>query len=427
MQTNPAAKMLAPAIPRSAPRELQIRECAFHICCDPPPEEPAHLLTLSENQWKPLLHWLDTSGLALYLLDRLIELDLHGSLPPQVLARLQQNLSDNAKRIEAMAAESVAIQQRLQQSGLSYAVLKGFSLSPVSVPKPHLRSQLDHDFLVAEKDADEAKRILENFGYQLQIKSGLSWEFKADTGYVSSLKNLYKPGMSRVAELHLESPAPGVDSMLARRQTMPFRGIAMPVLSPADLFIGQGLHVFKHVCSAFSRAAHLVEFQRHIVARYHDAAFWEEIRAKCADRPDIGLRLGVAIRIASSMLGPFAPLALTAWTVSRLPSPVVLWIDTYGPECVLASFPGNKLYLLLESELAIAGVPTKRPVGESLLPRRLPPVMPARTGETARESITRRYRRLHYVLFRLRFHAVEGLRFAIESRRWQRMRNRITP
>jgi len=426
IESNPAAKVFAPAIRRSAQEELQLREDVFRICCNPQPAEAVRLLSLSERRWKILLRWLDTSGLALYFFDRLIELDLHTSLPPHVLARLRQNLSDNTERIDAMAAESEAIQKRFQQFSLSYAVLKGFSLSPVSVPKPQLRSQLDHDFLIAEKDADEAKRILEEFGYRLQIKSGSSWEFKADSGRASSLKDLYKPGTSRQAELHLESPMPAADSMLARTQTTPFRGISMPVLSPADLFIGQGLHVFKHVCSPFSRASHLVEFHRHIVARRHDADFWKEIQTKFADRPDIGLRLGVLILLASRLLGHFAPQALTVCTVSLLPAPVILWIDTYRTKSVLTSFPGSKLYLLLEWELATAGLAAKRPIGESLLPRRLPPVMPADPGETPFESFNRRLRKLNYLLFRLRFHVREGTRYAIESIRWQRMRNRLT-
>ena len=44
----------------------------------------------------------------------------------------------------------------------------------------------------------------------------------------------------------------------------------MPVLSPVDLFLGQGLHAYKHVCSEFSRVAHLLEFRRHVLARRDD-------------------------------------------------------------------------------------------------------------------------------------------------------------
>jgi hypothetical protein len=404
IQSKWRAKM--PTARRSAIGELPLREAVFRICCNAPPDEAAKLVALSPNNWRHLLHWLDTSGLALYFFDRLLEMDL----------------------IEAMAAESLAIQQRMQQSGASYAVLKGFSLSPVSVPNPHLRSQLDHDFLIAESDAEKARRILEDFGYRLMIKSGSSWEFKSESGGVGSLQSLYKSGMSRQAELHLESNASGQDSRLKRARTAAFRGIPMPVLSPADLFIGQGLHVFKHVCSAFSRAAHLVEFHRHVVARYNDTAFWEELRAKCDVRPEIGLRLGVVILLASRLLGPFAPFDLIEWTVGRLSSEVILWIDTYGAEIVLVSFPGSKLYLLLEQELATAGVATKRPVAESLVPRRLPPpILAAVAEETRLQTLERRYRQIHYLLFRLRFHALEGIRYGVESKRWQRIKDRLTP
>jgi hypothetical protein len=78
-------------------------------------------------------------------------LDLLQVLPSPVLARLRQNLADNSERIDEMIDESVAIQHRFQEAGISYAVLKGFSLWPISVRKLELRSQLDLDFLVGRK------------------------------------------------------------------------------------------------------------------------------------------------------------------------------------------------------------------------------------------------------------------------------------
>ena len=60
-----------------------------------------------------------------------------------------------------MIAESASIQSAFQKAGVSYAVLKGFSLWPVSVPRLELRSQLDLDFLVSEESADQARQILE--------------------------------------------------------------------------------------------------------------------------------------------------------------------------------------------------------------------------------------------------------------------------
>ena len=93
--------------------------------------EYVRLLHLSRKEWTDLLRWLDTSGLALYFLDRLKELDLLELLPPAVLTRLRQNLADNTERINEMIAESAEIQRRFQEARLSYAVLKGFSLCPI--------------------------------------------------------------------------------------------------------------------------------------------------------------------------------------------------------------------------------------------------------------------------------------------------------
>jgi hypothetical protein len=409
-----------------APRQRQLREAVLRICCDPLAADAARLLDLSDREWRGLLRWMDTSGLALYFLDQVVRLDLAKLLPVWLVARLQQNLRDNSERIEAMAAELEDIQRRFQETGLCYAVLKGFSLWPISVPNPHLRSQLDHDFLIAEEDAEEAKGILESFGYRLMVKSGSSWEFKAPGG-VPSLKTLYKPGMSRQAELHLASSGTDGAALLAGRRFTSFRDISMPVLSPADAFIGQGLHVFKHVCSAFSRTAHLVEFHRHLVARRTDQVFWEEIRRKCAGRPDIGLRLGVVILLASVTIGPFAPPELSECMVDQLPAPVMLWITLYGSRTLLASFPGSKLYLFLERELEVAGFPRKRTLGRSLVPRSLPPLVdPAAAGETHWGRLARRWRRLRFLWHRLCFHALEGIRYACESVRWRRTRRRLT-
>jgi len=408
-------------------RAQQLREAVLLVFCDPLPVEYKRLLDISRKEWQTLLFWLDTSGLALYFFDRLSELDLLEILPSHVLARLEENLADNSERIDAMIAESVAIQRRFQEVRLSYAVLKGFSLAPISVPKLQLRSQLDLDFLVAEESAPGARRILEDTGYRLHAVSGGTWEFKADEDRTSGLKGLYKVGMSRSAELHLETVQEGRASLLSRSQKIPFHGVCMPVLSPVDLFLGQGLHLYKHLCSEFSRAAHVIEFRRHVIARRHDDAFWNRLKQQVAGEPGTCVRLGIAIHLISHLMGRFAPEVLTSWTVDRLPAGASLWVEMYGRRTVLASFPGSKLYLLLEKELESAGTPAKRPLRHALLPRRLPPAIAHPiAGETLLARIKRHLRQLRYIFFRLRFHLFEGIRYFCESILWRRYRNRLS-
>lgn len=403
-----------------------MREAVLLTFCDPLPEQCSQLQNLSEREWKKLLNWLDISGLALYFLDRMRELQLCNMLPPGVLARLKQNLRDNIDRTRGMIAESVAIQQEFQSTCLSYATLKGFSLCPSSVPKAELRHQFDLDFLIAEKSAPEARRILERRGYRLYAISGRSWEFKINETPGVPIKDLYKDLPGRSVELHVEANISGHPSLLERIEKREFHGIDMPVLSPVDLFLGQGLHAYKHICSEFSRTAHLVEFRRHVLLLCDDDIFWDELQSIAKENPSAALGLGVVTLLITRVMGDFAPEAFTTWTVRRLPRPARIWVELYGRRAVFENFPGSKLYLLLQRELESAGVPAKRSLRQALLPLRLPPaVIKASADETLLVRIRRYCMQLHVIISRLRFHIAEGLRYTWESYRWRHHMNRL--
>jgi hypothetical protein len=403
--------------------EQLIREAVLMTFCDPLPAECSRLLNLSDRKWKALLRWLDFSGLALYFLNRLIELDLCDLLPSAVFTRLYSNLIDNSERTRGMIGESKAIQQEFQHANLWYANLKGLSLWPSSVSKPELRSQFDLDFLVAEQSASQARTILERRGYRLYAISGRSWEFKRNERPGLSLKHLYKNLPSYSVELHIESGNVSNSSQLEQLEIRDLYGMRMPVLSPVDLLLGQGLHAFKHICGEFSRAAHLLEFRRHVLAHRDDNAFWSELELAARENPRASLGLGVVTLLITRVMGDFAPEALTRWTVDSLSRPVRLWVETYGHRMVFASHPGSKLYLLLQQELESAGTPGKRSVRNSLLPLRLPPpVIRALPNETLSVRIRRYYMQFKLIMVRFRFHAIEGLRFKLESRRWRRIK-----
>jgi len=407
-------------IQHSLRREGQMREAVLLSFCEPLPKECFRLRHLSGRDWRKLLRWLDTSGLALYFLDRMTQLELSDILPSEVLARLLQNLADNTVRSYGMMAEQTAIQRGFQSAALSYAVLKGFSLWPSSLPWPEFRSQLDLDFLVAEKSAATARQILEGRGYRLDAISGRSWQFKLNEIRNTSLDDLYKDVPHRSVELHLETGTSERSSLLARTEKRALGGICTPVLSPLDLFLGQGLHAYKHVCSEFSRTAHLLEFRRHVLARSGDDAFWSELRSLAEENPRAPLALGIVTLLITRVMGDFAPEALTSWTVDRLPLSARLWVEMYGRRSVFANFPGSKLYLLLQRELEALGVQAKRPLRRALLPLSLPPAIVHAEANESLSMRARRYRtQLYFISFRLRFHVVEGLRYLGESLRWR--------
>ena len=373
-----------------------------------------------------MLCWLDYSGLALYFFDRIADLQLGDLLPEPVFARLRQNLIDNTKRTHSMIAESIAIQQKFQATSLRYAALKGLSFWPSSVPKPELRSQFDIDFLVAEKHAQAARRILERHGYRLYATSGRSWEFKRNEFPGISRKQMYQDTGSWAVELHVESSDSSIASLLERIEWRELGGFTIPVLPPVDLFLGQGLHVYKHICSEFSRAAHLLEFRRHVLFHRDDASFWNALQARALENPQSVLGLGLVTLLITQAMGEFAPESLTSWTVDRLPRSVQLWVETYGHRAVLGSFPGSKLYLLLQREIEASGLSSKRSIRQSLIPSGLPPpVIRASPNETFSNRLGRYRMQLSLIFDRLRFHLIEGARFLWESHRWRRQLNQV--
>ena len=411
---------------------------AFH---DPIPEECARLRRLSRAQWKRLLHWLDTSGLALYLLDRLFASEHLGWLPEHVLTRLEENLADNMQRSNAMFAECVLIQQQFKQAGISYAILKGFSLWPTAVPAPELRSQLDLDFLLAERHVPKAQQILESNGYQLRAVSGRSGEYKTPVQAVTgrslefktphppslSIKDLYKNHPGRSIELHVEGTPPNGPSLLDSVETRTLRGYLMPVLPPVDLFLGVSLHFHKHVCSAAYRCAHMVEFRKQVLWHRDDIAFWNCVRARAENNTRLRLALGVVTLLATHAIGDFAPDALTSWTVDRLPPAIRLWVETHGLRCALASFPGKKLYLLLQRELEAEGAVPRSSLQHALLPSYLPPRLACKSPNAPLIlRIKQAWKQLIYIFLRLRFHVIEGLCYAWAAHRWQRQVHQIS-
>src|ERR1700728_1528990 len=65
------------------PKEELIRKAALMICFESVSDRSLRCLqNLSQKEWTKLLRWLDISGLALYFIDRMEELQLCNILPP---------------------------------------------------------------------------------------------------------------------------------------------------------------------------------------------------------------------------------------------------------------------------------------------------------------------------------------------------------
>jgi hypothetical protein len=418
--------------------EQQLRHSVLLFLCETLPLNNSRMSFpqidhLSPNQWQRLLLWLDYHGLALYFFDQVARAQSADSFPAPAISEsifdaLDQRLQQNTFRTRNMIAESVAIQRDFQEAGLRYALLKGLSLWPSSFSRPELRSQFDLDFLVAESNLSEAREILTRRGYRLYVAAGRSWEFKRNERPHVDLHDLYRDTGAFRVELHAEPQEPSGFSLLDRVFWHELAGFVTPTLSPFDLFLGHGLHAYKHTCSEFCRAALLLEFRRHILFHRDDVGFWETLEQLTGEDTQLAFRLGAVILLIEQVMGRFAPEALTHWTVDPLPASVRLWIRMYGHRAVLGSFPGSKLYLLLQRELETHGIRARRSIRQSLIPSNFPHlVIRAIPGESLSFRVARYRMQLRVILSRFRFHLAEGARFAWESRRWRRQLKSLAP
>jgi Uncharacterised nucleotidyltransferase len=408
---------------KQSARALRLKESVLASFYEPAPAVRARLGEFKLNDWLRAKYWLDVSGLALYFLDRLIALNLESCVPASFLDQLHAHWKDNRDRCDSLFAEMVELTRALHQQNIECAVLKGISLPPESVPESALRNQMDLDILVRHSDADSTKDCLAAFGYALDAISGSTWEYKAGPSGTSSLKNLYQVRPERSVEVHLIdnlSQAANADR-LTRATRRSVRGQQLPCLSPADVFVLQGQHLFKHMCGEHTRTSWVLEYWRHVCARRGDAAFWAEVESIAAGEPGAKMGIGAATLLASLMFGPFAPPELSRWSMDQLPPAICLWIQLYGRRLLLSDSPVSKLYLLLRKEVYPPSASENVARRRLIIPLHRPPRITRPIVDEGFLTRLRRYRfEAYFVIYRLRFHVGEGIGLAIESLRWQR-------
>jgi hypothetical protein len=388
----------------------------------------ATFLPLSVEQWERSYYWLDASGMALYLLTQLEKLDLLGTLPRAVRARLEENLADNTLRSESMFAEFTELNAVFQAAGFDYCNLKGFTLSPNSCPSSALRNQLDFDFLIDGAHLDLCREILAGRGYILHATPGTAWEFKTKSNELADISNLYRVREQRCIELHFpfDPAAPneaGRDIRLDRISWMEIKGVRVPVLSPVEQFIGQATHVFSHLCGSSTRLAWLLELRNHIESRFEDELFWIEVLERIASDDD-ALRVGVACLVMKELLTADLPDSLTVGLLDRLPSAARLWVRHYASRAVLADFPGTKLYLFLREQIQSTPETKSDTKRQALLPLRRPlRIVQVSPEASFWKRLLGELWQIRYELYRCRFHLSQGLAYLMEVPRWQRILN----
>jgi hypothetical protein len=390
-----------------------------------PNELCACLSVFRRREWVRSYRWLDSSGLALYFLDRLKSLGIAHVLPPSVLEHLENNQTANKQRTTNLFAGFVAINHSFQRANIAYFNVKGFTLVPVSCPDPVLRAQMNLDFVASAENAALCYKVLTELGYSLVTYSPHVLEFSVDALRTPHLPDIYQTSAPRAVKIYVISPNEASHAaayqQLLQRQSRTWNGVTFPVASDSDAFINQSLHIFGRISSEWTRLSWLLEYKAFVDFRRDDAAFLREVQKGAQNNSDRIIAIGIALSLIKGILGATVPPSLEEWTVRKLDTSVHLWIQRYGEEALLADYPGTKLYLYLQDLLASRqGVKSNDDINTLSQPPLLQPINISKPTNLRRQC-SRVFASINLKIFRLKFHFRENVRIALNDRHWKKL------
>ena len=403
---------------KSTPRTRALKEAI--VACLTRSNAAQLLEGYSPADWESVLWWLDISGTALYFFDRAQQLNVQDVIAPHVDEALMRRLQRNQIRIRSLHQEAATLASWFHGGRVAYAILKGETLTPDSVPNSSLRTQTDIDVLVARQNLTLAIHYVHRLGYKLYAKSGNTLEFRAGAPSLPDLNNIYSVHTQRALEVHLLADCNHESNLLTRRVSRSISGDDFETLSPPDILVQQALHLLKHLCGEHTRLSWVFEFWRHVQARRNDVHFWQQAQSIAHQEKNGNLAMGMAFWIATRMFGDIDLAEFPQWREDALPPRVRLWLERYVLDLLMSDTTGSKLYALLRVEIPCR--PDElRSTNKILFPHYLPARLTTPTpNESARDQWERLKVERDFFLRRLHFHVTEGIRFGIEVARWKK-------
>ena len=330
---------------------------------------------LSEYDIRRLLLWLDESGLALYFLHRIRECGALEALPWGFQSELISREQKNRVRVELMLNEFSRVNDALRTSGVRYAFLKGFSLSPDFCPDINYRHHNDIDVLLHEDSTRAAADVIRGLGYRLThlYPSGEQKFFLPLPRVATGIDQIYKPPDVGVLELHLSMcEAPDdipilVPDPFASLMNQTLSGITFPSLSASDKLLVQMLHTFRHLTLMWIRVSWLYEISLFLKNR-RDSAWWNAFCFRAGSAPNIRYACGLIVTLTQKLFGDVIPTPLQAWCVDELPPSLRTWVNSVGTRWALSSASESRSPVLIQRQFLSSDLQWGQYLRRQLLP-----------------------------------------------------------
>jgi Uncharacterised nucleotidyltransferase len=398
------------------------------------------LARFSPRDWEQTMGWIDRAGLTLYLLQRLKDCGASKVLPSPVLARFEQNLADNRCRVDHLLYETDCINKKLDQAGVQYVVIKGFSLWPEFCSNPYLRTQCDLDYLVARQSLPSAQNVLLELGYEERHRRFDVQQFAFERPLrrvPSQFDSPYKIETTPMVELHVgiwedmlhHVPLEEPEFVINNPELKEWGGLRFPVLSDEDALLLQVLHAFQHILSYWTKLSWFLEIGHFMEKRRRDSLFWKRFSQRLEADPQLAEFSAIALGLAANVFSAPMPELAQDWRQS-LRSNARLWLDNFGRRWALGESPPHKSKFFPDSKLSlfICGVyiPDIRARRDTLwhglmplkIPGKNPSVVIAPVKNQPSTRLQARWVDAAFTVQRLSFHVGAGLRYLWELPRW---------
>ena len=387
------------------------------------------------REWKRALRWLDDSGLPFYFLQKLKATNTTPSVPPWVIAHLELNFAANQGRVGSMSNQFGYLNQKFNDAGVRYAVLKGVSLVPQFCPDAALRHQGDFDYLIDDQSLLAAQRVLVDIGYHQKLSS-------SHQEFIFLMPGMREPSRSdeqydaqapHAVELHLDMWDSNLHGLplikrlffAERAETHQWNGFAFPALAEEDAFLLQVLHTCNHLFTYWIRMSCLFEIGYFLNRRASDTSFWNRIEQRVGDDPVLKELVVVVTELVAKVFSPPLPPLVRVWG-SRLRPASRVWIESYSrhwafcelPVHEFRLFPRSKLAMFLHQQYMDARAQKSLVRNRILTFARLSRIASSIKTQPSR-VLDADWRKRQLLLRRSVYHALSGLRYLCEVPRWR--------
>ena len=291
------------------------------------------LQTFTDSEWRDLLFRWDFRRCM-----NPLRQTCGDALPEWVRLQIDQNLADNAQRLEGIKADYSRFSNASRLKGASHLVIKGFTLWPGFVDHPRFRLQSDIDLYCPSESILAARDVLVELGYTPETQVDFRYADHLPSMVPKSTwkwrGNSYDPEMPISFELHhsfwnekvMRLRPKGLDQFWIRRVERQLDDITFPALSEVDTFGYAALHLTRNLLREQPSLYQIYELARFLNVYAENTTFWKGWKAE----HDSSLRRLEAIACQTAALCFTCQLPdEIEREIACLPLAVTTWFDTF--------------------------------------------------------------------------------------------------